>query len=321
MRQYAELHVHVEGALEAEMAIALAKRNKVELPFANADELRAQLHFESLQAYLDLFQAGAAVLRTEQDFVELTNAYLAKAKAAGVAHAEISVDLQAHLARGVAAEAVVAGMKEAMSNSGRDFGISTGMILNFSQDMPADQAEDAYAKAMAAGAEPIAVGVCLSRADSVAAPFAPLFGRARADGVHTVAHVGAEADNHVGWDCLHTLRVGRIGACQIQDRNLMYYLSDYSIPLTVCPLANAALHEAAEAEYPLPKLLEEGVMVTINSEAPAYFGGYVDANIAAVTNEFGLTDAQLDAISRDSFLGSFLPEEQKRQLAGDLVSA
>jgi adenosine deaminase len=321
MRRYAELHVHAEGTLEAEMAIAFAKRNKVELPFANEDELRARLQHESLQAYLDLYQTNASVLRTEEDFVELTNAYLAKAKAAGVAHAEISVDLQAHLARGVPAEAVLGGMKAAMSKSEQDFGISTGLILNFSQDMPVEQAEDAYSQAVAAGAELAAVGVCLSRADSVAAPFASLFGRARADGVHTVAHVGAEADNRVGWDCLHTLRVGRIGACQVQDRNLMYYLSDYSIPLTICPLANAALHNAEDTDYPLPKLLEEGVMVTINSESPAHFGGYLDANVAAVTEQFGLDDVQLDLLSRNSFLGSFLAEAQKRQLAGDLVPA
>jgi len=321
MRRYAELHVHLEGTLEAEMAIALAKRNKVELPFANADELRGQLQFESLQDYLDLYQGNAAVLRTEQDFVEVTNAYLAKAKAAGVAHAEISLDLQSHLARGVAVEAILGGLKEAMSKSENDYGITTGLVLNFMQDMPVEQAEDAYSKAMAADAELAAVGVCLSKAGVSAAPFASLFGRARADGIHTVAHVGAEADNQVAWDCLHTLRVGRIGACQIQDRNLMYYLSDYSIPLTICPLANARLHEGSDTEYPLPKLLEEGVMVTVNSEAPAYFNGYLDANIAAVTKQFGLNDAQLDALSRASFLGSFLPESKKRELAGDLVPA
>jgi adenosine deaminase len=316
MRSYAELHVHIEGTLEPEMAFALAKRNNIELPFANPGELRKRFTYQSLQDFLDLYYANMAVLCTEQDFAELTNAYLAKAKAAGVTRAEISCDLQAHLARGVPAEVVLSGINSALSKSEKDYGISTGLILNFPQHLPTEQADDAYTQALATGTELIAVGVCLSQAGVTAAPFTGLFGRARADGLHTVAHVGADAGTAVVWECLHSLRVGRIGSCAVEDRDLMYYLADYSIPLTVCPLANAGLHGTHQTEHPIPRLLAEGVVVTINSDAPAYFGGYLDANIAAVTKDFELTEDHLDQLSRNSFSGAFLSESKKLELSG-----
>jgi adenosine deaminase len=316
MRSYAELHVHIEGSLEPEMAFTFAKRNNVDLPFANAGELRERFTYGSLQDFLDLYYANMAVLRTEQDFAELTHGYLAKAKAAGVTRAEISCDLQAHLARGISAEVVLSGITSALSQAEKAYGISAGLVLNFPQHLPIDQAEDAYTKALATGTEFLAVGVCLSQAGVTAAPFSPLFGRARSDGLHTVAHVGADAGIDVVWECLHSLRVGRIGSCAVEDRDLMYYLADYSIPLTVCPLANAALHGTAQTEHPLPRLLDEGVVVTVNSDAPAYFGGYLDANIAAVTQQFGLSDDQLDQLSRNSFAGAFLAEGKKAELAG-----
>lgn len=321
MRSYAELHVHIEGALEPELAFALAKKNKVELPFANPGELRKAFKFETLQDFLDLYYANMAVLQTEEDFTELANAYLTRAKAAGVTRAEISCDLQAHLARGVPAEVVLSGLGAALSNSEKAYGISTGLILNFPQHLPVAEAEDAYAKALATGTELLAVGVCLTQAGVSAAPFTTLFSKARGDGLHTVAHVGADAGIDVVWECLHSLRVGRIGSCAVEDRDLMYYLADYSIPLTVCPLANAALHGAQQAQHPMPKLLEEGVVVTINSDAPAYFGGYLDANVAAVTKEFGLSEEQLDLLARNSFAGAFLAESKKAQLAAELIPA
>jgi adenosine deaminase len=321
MRSYAELHVHIEGALEPELAFALAKKNNVELPFANAGELRKRFTYESQQDFLNLYYANMAVLQTEEDFAELANSYLAKAKAAGVTRAEISCDLQAHLARGVPAEVVLSGLNAALSKSEEAYGISTGLILNFPQHVAVEEAADAYDKAVATGTELLAVGVCLTQAGVSASRFSSLFGKARGDGLHTVAHVGVEAGIDVVWECLHALRVGRIGSCAVEDSDLMYYLADYSIPLTVCPLANAALHGAKQAQHPMPRLLEEGVVVTINSDAPAYFGGYLDANIAAVTAEFGLTEEQLDLLARNSFAGAFLAESKKLQLAGELIPA
>jgi adenosine deaminase len=321
MRSFAELHVHIEGTLEPKMAFALAKRNNVELPFADAGELRSRLQFQSIQEFWDLYEATTAVLQTEQDFTDLANAYFAKAKAAGVVRAEVSCDLPTHLARGLTAQTVLGGLSAALSRSEADFGISSGLILNFPQHAPIEQAEDAYGQAIASGAELVAVGVCLTQAGAAAAPFAGLFGRARSDGLHTVAHVGGEAGSEVVWDCLRSLRVGRIGSCDVDDRDLMYYLSDYSIPLTFCPLANAALHGDQQQENPLPRLLDEGVVVTISSDAPAYFGGYLDANVAAATQTYGLRDDQLDTLARNSIAGAFLPETAKVQLAGDLIPA
>jgi adenosine deaminase len=316
MRSYAELHVHIEGTLEPELAFALAKKNNVELPFANADELAKKLNFTQLQDYLDLYYANMVVLQTEEDFAELTNAYLAKAKAAGVTRAEISCDLAAHLSRGIPAEVVLGGISGALAKAEEAYGISTGLILNFGQHLSAEEAEAAYDQAMATGTDIIAVGVCLTKAEASAQPFVGLFGKARSAGLHTVAHVGGEAGIDVVWDCLHALKVGRIGSCGVEDRDLMYYLADYSIPLTYCPLANAAIHPDQHSVHPLPLLLAEGVVVTINSESPAYFGGYLDANLAAVTQQFELTDEQLDQLARNSFAGAFIAESKKAQLAG-----
>lgn len=316
MRSYAELHVHIEGALEPELAFALAKKNNIELPFANADELTKKLNFTQLQDYLDLYYANMVVLQTEEDFAELTNAYLTKAKASGVTRAEISVDLAAHLARGIPAEVVLGGISGALAKAEEAYGISTGLILNFGQHLTPEEAEAAYDQAMSTGTEFIAVGVCLTKAEASAQPFVALFGKARGAGLHTVAHVGGEAGIDVVWDCLHALKVGRIGSCGVEDRDLMYYLADYSIPLTYCPLANAAIHPDQHSVHPLPLLLEEGVVVTINSESPAYFGGYLDANLAAVTKQFDLTDEQLDQLARNSFAGAFIAESKKAQLAG-----
>lgn len=316
MRSYAELHVHIEGALEPALAFALAKKNNVELPFANPDELTKKLSFTQLQDYLDLYYANMAVLKTEEDFAQLTNAYLAKAKACGITRAEVSCDLAAHLARGVPAEVVLGGISGALAQSEKDYGISTGLILNFGQHLTSEEAEAAYDQAMATGTELIAVGVCLTKAEASAAPFTGLFGKARSAGLHTVAHVGGEAGVDTVWDCLHALKVGRIGSCGVEDRDLMYYLADYSIPLTYCPLANAAIHPDTHSVHPLPLLLEEGVVVTINSESPAYFGGYLDANLAAVTADFNLTEDQLDQLARNSFAGAFLAESKKAQLSG-----
>ncbi len=316
MRSYAELHVHAEGALEPELAIALAKKNNVELPFSSVDELRARYQYTTVEDYLELSATVSSVLRTPDDFTELTNAYLTRAKAAGVSRAELSCDLASHLARGLSAADVLSGISAALAASEANFGISTGLILGFGQDLTAEIADQTYTAAMATGTDLIAVGICLNRAGASTSAFSGLFARARADGLHTVAHVGAAAGVDVVWQCLHDLKVGRVGSCAIEDRDLMYYLADYSIPLTLCPLANVAVHGAEQLEHPLPRLLEEGVVVTVNSEAPAYFGGYLDANLAWVSQRYGLTDAQLDQLARNSFAAAFISESKKAELSG-----
>lgn len=316
MRSYAELHVHIEGALEPEMVLELAKKNKVELPYKDVAQLKSKLTYESLQDYLDLYHGNMAVLVTEEDFAQATRAYLTKAKAAGVIHSEVSFELQDHLARGISAQTVMDGINSVLSKSEDEFGISTGLVLSVEQGSSPEDAQAAYTAAIEAGAEFDSVGICITKGDVDIAPLVPLFGKARADGLHTVANVIAGAGPELVWDCLHKLRVGRIGVCAVLDRSLMYYLADYSIPLTISPLANQALHSGGSSEITLPMLLDEGVVVSIVSGSPAYFGGYLDANLAAATQQFDLGESQLDILARNSIVGSFLSEAKKLELVG-----
>lgn len=321
MSPYAELHVHIEGTLEPELTFAMAKRNSVELPYADPAELRSHFSYQSVQDFVELYRANAAVLITEQDFAELTTAYLAKAKSVGIVHAEISCDLARHVARGIAPEVVLNGIGSVLKDSQSSHGISTGLVLNFPVDLPVDDAVAVYDQAKAAGADITAVEVCVSSPDASPKDLVPLFGRARADGLHTVAHVGAAAGDDMTWECLHSLKVGRVGTAALTDRNLLYYLADYSIPLTMSPLSTKALHVASEADLPVAQLLAEEVAIVVTSDAPAYFGGYLDANMAAMVADNGLTQQQAEALARNTIAGSFLPESAKSALIGEPVPA
>ncbi len=321
MSTYAELHVHVEGTLEPEQAFALAKRNGLTLPYASPAELRSRLTYESVEQFVEVYRANSAVLTTEQDFAEVTSAYLKKAKSIGIVRAEISCDLARHAARGIAPEVVLNGMGAVLATSKADFGISTGLVLNFPVDMPADEAVAVYDQAKATGTELTAVEVCVATDTASPKDLVPLFGKARADGLHTVAHVGAQAGDAMTWECLHALKVGRVGTAALTDRNLLYYLADYSIPLTMSPLSNKALHKATENDLPLSRLLEEDVAIVVTSDAPAYFGGYLDANMAAMVKDNELTEDQAEALARNTIIGSFLAESEKLELVGAGVRA
>jgi len=324
MRSYAELHLHIEGTLEPEMVVALAERNGIRLPEPDVERLRRLNRFTSLPDFLERYTANQDVLRTEQDFADLADAYLARAAASGVVRAEIFCDLQAHLSRGVRAETVLRGLDATLARSEADHGVSTGLIITFLRDQPVEQAQDAYAKAVATGVELLGVGLCSAEVGYPAAPFVPLFARARADGLHTVAHAGEEGGADVVWEALRELRVGRIdhGVHAADDRRLVTYLAEYGIPLTMCPLSNRALQVVPDlSRHPLPALLAAGVPVTVNSDDPAYFGGYLDANLEAITAACGLGEDQLDQLSRNSIEASFLPTAEKARLAGATASA
>jgi adenosine deaminase len=317
MRTFAELHLHIEGTLEPELVVALAERNHIALPEPDAERLRELNRFSSLPDFLTRYTANQDVLRTEQDFADLANAYLDRARTMGVVRAEIFCDLQAHLARGVAAETVLHGLDAALSRSEADHGISTGLIITFLRDQPVEQAEDAYAQAVAGGVDLLGVGLCSAEVGFPAAPFVPLFARARADGLHTVAHAGEEGGPDVVWEALRQLRVGRIdhGVHAADDPELVAHLAEFGIPLTMCPLSNRALQVVPDlTRHPLPALLAAGVPVTVNSDDPAYFGGYLDANLAAITESCELTEAELDVLARNSIEGSFLPAAEKARL-------
>jgi len=317
MLPFAELHLHLEGTLEPELVLTLAERNRIALPYRDVDDLRSHYTFGCLQDFLDLYYANMQVLRTEADFAELTDAYLARAAAAGVVRAEVFCDLQAHTARGVPAPVVLAGIADALATSEADHGVSSGLILTFLRHLPAADAELAYDQALATGVDLLGVGLCSSEVGFPAAPFAGLYARARVDGLHTVAHAGEEGGPDSVWDVLEHLAVERIdhGINAMGDPDLVRHLAEREIPLTVCPLSNVRLHAVPSlADHPLPAMLEAGLKVCINSDDPAYFGGYLGENLAAVKTEFGLDAAQLAKLSANSIEASFLPSAEKRRL-------
>nr|WP_300151834.1 adenosine deaminase [Propionicimonas sp.] len=317
MPPFAELHLHLEGTLEAEMVLELAERNHVRLPYADLDDLRARYSYASLQDFLDLYYANMQVLRTEADFAELTDAYLARAAAAGVVRAEVFCDLQAHTARGVPAPVVLAGVTDALSRSEADHGVSSGLIVTFLRHLPAADAERAYAEALATGVELLGIGLCSSEVGFPAAPFADLYARARADGLRTVAHAGEEGDASYVREALDQLGAERIdhGINAMRDPSLVQHLAERQIPLTVCPLSNVRLKAVPSlAEHPLPAMLDAGLLVCVNSDDPAYFGGYLDDNLAVVRDAFGLTEDHLATLAANSIKASFLPESEKARM-------
>jgi adenosine deaminase len=315
--RFAELHLHLEGTLEPELAFELAERNAIKLPWQDPEDLRSRYNYGCLQDFLDIYYANMQVLRTEADFADLTNAYLARAAKAGVVRAEVFLDLQAHLARGVPAEVVLAGVSDALGRSEINHDVSSGLILTFLRHLSAADAEQAYDAALATGVELLGIGLCSSEVGFPAAPFAPLWSRARADGLHTVAHAGEEGDASYVWEALRELKVERVdhGIRAMEDPALVAHLAEHQIPLTTCPLSNVRLKAVPSlAAHPLPAMLDAGLVVTVNSDDPAYFGGYLDDNIAAVRAEFGLSDAQVATLATNSIKASFLPAADKTRL-------
>lgn len=317
MLPFAELHLHLEGTLEPELVFDLAERNRIALPYRDVDDLRSRYSYGCLQDFLDLYYANSAVLRTEADFAELTDAYLARAAASGVVRAEVFLDLQAHTARGVPAPVVLAGVTDALTRSEADHGVSSGLIITFLRHLPAADAARAYDQALATGVELLGIGLCSSEVGFPAAPFAELYDRARADGLHTVAHAGEEGGPEYVWEVLDQLKVERVdhGITAMGDPALVRHLAEREIPLTVCPLSNVELRAVATlADHPLPAMLAAGVKACINSDDPAYFGGYLGENLTAVRNTFGLTAEQLATLSTNSIQASFLPAGEKRRI-------
>ena len=322
----AELHLHVEGTLEPEMLFALAERNRVTIPFRSVDELRAAYEFTDLQSFLDLYYAGMAVLRTEQDFTELADAYFARAAAQGVVHAELFFDPQAHTARGIALRTVLDGLWEAVRRSEARHRITSSLILCFLRDLPEASAMATLDEALAFGDRIVGVGLDSAEVGNPPEKFARVFARARAEGWKAVAHAGEEGPPSYVTACLDVLRVARIdhGVRAIEDPALVARLRDERIPLTVCPLSNVRLRVVENlAAHPLRRMLDAGLVVTVNSDDPAYFGGYVGTNVAAVAEALGLDAETLMTLARNSFEAAFLdPERRAAYLARvDAVAA
>ncbi|GAA0533981.1 adenosine deaminase [Rhizomicrobium palustre] len=311
----AELHLHLEGSFEPELMFAIAKRNKVEIPYASAEDVRAAYRFSNLQDFLDIYYAGASVLLAEQDFYDLTYAYLKRIAADNVRHVEVFFDPQTHTERGVAFSTVMIGITKALSDGQKDFGISSKLILSFLRHLSEEDAFKTFEQA-----EPyldwfVGVGLDSSEKGHPPSKFARVFAAAREAGLKLVAHAGEEGPPAYVWEALDILKVDRIdhGNRSLEDPKLVERLVKDGMTLTVCPLSNLKLCVVNDLkQHPLKKMLDLGLKPTINSDDPAFFGGYVGENFAAVTEALNLSKAELITLAKNSFSGSFLSEAEKQ---------
>ncbi len=307
----AELHLHIEGSLEPELMFALARRNRVAIPFANVEAVRAAYNFSNLQDFLDIYYAGADVLRVEQDFYDLADAYFARAAADGVVHAEIFFDPQTHTDRGIPFQVVADGLLAAMRDAEQRHGVSSKLILCFLRHLDEDAA---FATLHAAGPwlDRIAgVGLDSSELGHPPEKFARVFAEAGKLGLKRVAHAGEEGPSDYVWQALDLLDIDRLdhGNRSLEDPALVHRLAESGMTLTVCPLSNLKLCVVDDmADHPLDRMLASGLNATVNSDDPAYFGGYVADNYRAVAAARGLTRDQIVQLARNSFTGSFLDD-------------
>ncbi|WP_160285546.1 adenosine deaminase [Pseudomonas knackmussii] len=299
----AELHLHLEGTLEPELLFALAERNKVALPWGDVETLRKAYAFHNLQEFLDLYYAGADVLRTEQDFYDLTWAYLQKCKEQNVIHVEPFFDPQTHTDRGIPFEVVLRGIQGALKDGEKQLGIGYGLILSFLRHLSEEEAFKTLEQAMPFRDAFVAVGLDSSEVGHPPSKFQRVFDRARAEGFLTVAHAGEEGPPEYIWEALDLLKIQRIdhGVRAIEDERLMQRIIDEQIPLTVCPLSNIKLRVFDHMrDHNILQMLERGVKVTVNSDDPAYFGGYVNENFQAMHEHLGMTEAQAKRLAQNS---------------------
>ncbi|MGW5661240.1 adenosine deaminase [Streptomyces sp. NPDC003758] len=312
----AELHLHIEGTLEPELAFELAARNGVKLPYADTGELRAAYAFQDLQSFLNLYYELMAVLRTERDFEDLANAYLARAAAQGVRHAEIFFDPQAHTARGVDLGTVVEGLWRALGHSEQNHGVSTQLIMCFLRDESAESAMETLEAARPYLDRITGVGLDSAEVGHPPVKFREVYEAAAALGLRRVAHAGEEGPPEYITEALDVLGVERVdhGLRCMEDPALVERLVRERIPLTLCPLSNVRLRAVDTLEaHPLPAMLDAGLLCTVNSDDPAYFGGYAGDNFDAVRASLGLGEERLRELARNSFLASFLEHDEERR--------
>ncbi|AWG00528.1 adenosine deaminase [Clavibacter michiganensis subsp. insidiosus] len=313
----AELHLHVEGTLEPELVFELAERNGVDLPYAGIEDLRSRYAFTDLQSFLDLYYACTAVLRTRRDFHDLAAAYLERAAADGIRHVEMSFDPQAHTTRGVAVDDVLDGLLDALRDARVRHGISGGLILSFLRDRPVEEAMATLESVAGRAHELLAVGLDSAEVGYPPSLFVDVFARARELGLHAVAHAGEEGPPSYIHEALDLLRVERVdhGVRCLEDPALVDRLVADRIPLTVCPLSNVRLgvNETLD-EHALPELLARGVLATVNSDDPAYFGGYLGENLRQLRRAHAFDDDALALLARNSFEASFLPDARRAEL-------
>ncbi len=317
----AELHLHIEGTLEPELMFDLAGRNGIALPYPDVESVRRAYVFSDLQSFLDIYYQSCAVLVHEADFFELTMAYLRRAHAQGVRHAEIFFDPQTHTARGIAMGTIVGGIQRALTHGEQELGITSELILCFLRHLPQTDAMTTLDAAMPYRAHLTGIGLDSGEAGNPPEKFEDVYERARAEGLRAVAHAGEEGPPEYIWQALDLLHVERIdhGVRCVEDDRLVDRLAAERVPLTMCPLSNVRLRVVDTiAHHPLARLLARGLCVTVNSDDPAYFGGYVGDNFAAVQAGLQLSDDDIVQLARNSFEASFLDDATKARYQSEL---
>ncbi len=317
----AELHMHLEGSIEPEMMMTIGRRNNIELPFADENEARTAYQFKDLQSFLDIYYRSAHVLQTEQDFYDLTWAYLQRCREQHVIHTEPFFDPQTHTDRGIDFETVIIGIRRALDDGKNRLGISSRLILCFLRHLSAEEAMRTLERALPFKDDIVAVGLDSSERGFPPSLFQKVFERAMEEGFLTVAHAGEEGPPEYIREALDLLHVKRIdhGVRSSEDPDLMQRLKLEQIPLTVCPLSNVKLRVFNRmADHNILTLLEAGLKVTVNSDDPAYFGGYIHENFLALHNDRQLNREQAVLMARNSFEASFVPPKQKNEMMASL---
>ncbi len=313
----AELHIHIEGSLEPELMFTLAKRNGLTVPYPDVETLRNAYVFDNLQEFLDVYHQGTQVLKTEQDFYDMTLAYLQRAKADNVLHTEIFFDTQTHTGHGLSSDVVINGLHRACVDARGQLGISASLILCFLRHLSETEAFEALEQALPHRDKLVGVGLASSELGHPPEKFAKVFAKARSLGFRLVAHAGEEGPPAYIWSALDVLKVERIdhGVQATKDAALVARLVHDKIPLTVCPLSNLKLRVFPNlAQHNLGQMLDSGLLATVNSDDPAYFGGYINENFTATFSKLGLTSTDAYQLAHNSFEASFIDSAARRAL-------
>lgn len=311
----AELHVHIEGTFEPELMFEIAQRNNIKIKYQSIDELRKAYDFNNLQEFLDIYYAGASVLIHEQDFYDMTWAYMEKLHSQNVIHAEIFFDPQTHTDRGIQFSTVISGIHRAIQNAEKEFGISTKLIMCFLRHLDEEQAFHILGQSLEYKDWIVAVGLDSSEVGHPPSKFQRVFKKAQAEGFLTVAHAGEEGPPEYVWEALKLLNVARIdhGNRALEDDTLVQLLAQKQIPLTVCPLSNLKLRVVYKLEnHPLKKMMNNNLLVTINSDDPSYFGGQLNDNYLRLAKTLNLTTDDIYQLVKNSFTASFLSDTEKQ---------
>lgn len=317
----AELHVHIEGTFEPELMFAIAQRNQIQIPYQSVEEVKQAYNFHNLQSFLDIYYAGANVLVHEQDFYDLAWAYFEKCAEDKVVHTEMFFDPQTHTERGVEFATVIAGLKRACQDAQQKLGISSQLIMCFLRHLSEEKAFETLEQALPFKDEIIAVGLDSSEVGHPPAKFERVFAKAREAGFLIVAHAGEEGPPEYVWEALDLLKVNRIdhGVRSEEDKQLMARLIAEKMPLTVCPLSNLKLCMVNDMkEHNIRRLLQQGVHVTVNSDDPSYFGGYMNDNFIAIQQALDLSNEELKQLAINSFEASFISDQEKQKWIAEI---